>query len=717
MGTLTKMRTISPYVLVGIAVLFIAFMVISDIDMPSIMSRGQNSATAALGKVNGEKILYADFEKRVREQADQARAQNPNSEDFDEAPVREQVWNEMTDEILLRQEAKRMGITVSNDEILDILLQDPPQFLRQQFTDSLGRFNRELYLEIVTNPDVVAQRVNPQVAADFKKMLIRLEDYIRLEKLQSVMRTSVASATGIIDPTYMERRFALDNATVDVDFIQVGTQSVPDAKVSVSEQEISEYYSKYQTSFKQKPVRRLKYILLPMVPSQADSQKVQKRLERLNMALAIAQTPGPRDTAFENLSSEFGGQINDFKHVQDITPQKMAILAGMQPREVVGPIGQPTGGVSFIRLDAKRSGVNELVKASHILIAIKPNENKDSAKAEAQKIFNEAKNGGDFAELAKKYSADKSNAQKGGDLPFFGKGAMVKPFEEAAMSAAVGSIIGPVETQFGFHIIHVTDKKSDEIKFTELSLVPIISQGTKNTIFRQAQMIKEQGKGLPIDTIAARMKVQAQPTAFFRRATAVLGLRSLTNFAFDNDLNAYSDPVELKGSGVIVAQVTDSRIAGIKPLVDVKEDIKARLVQGKKLDVVKAQAEDLFKKVSGLDSLKKIKGMDSTVNVQTAAALRDNGSVPGAGLDMSFTGNVFLAQPGKIVGPVRCERGYYVFQVTKRNDVDMKGFAAQRASLLQNERNKAQGASFFRWKNELRDRSDIEDNRSKFFRE
>ena len=105
MGTLSKMRTISPYVLVTVAVTFIVFMVVSDLDVPTITNSGQNLASAAIGKVNGEKIMYTEFERRVKEQVEAARAQSPNAEDFDEAPVREQVWNEMVDEILLHQES------------------------------------------------------------------------------------------------------------------------------------------------------------------------------------------------------------------------------------------------------------------------------------------------------------------------------------------------------------------------------------------------------------------------------------------------------------------------------------------------------------------------------------------------------------------------------------------------------------------------------------
>lgn len=91
----------------------------------------------------------------------------------------------------------------------------------------------------------------------------------------------------------------------------------------------------------------------------------------------------------------------------------------------------------------------EQVRASHILV---------DSKEEAEELLAQLKNGADFAELAKEHSKDGSAAQ-GGDLNFFGKGQMVPPFEEAAFALDVGEISDVVESQFGFHIIKVTDKK------------------------------------------------------------------------------------------------------------------------------------------------------------------------------------------------------------------------------------------------------------------
>lgn len=90
------------------------------------------------------------------------------------------------------------------------------------------------------------------------------------------------------------------------------------------------------------------------------------------------------------------------------------------------------------------------VKASHILV---------KTEAEAKYILQMLNSGDDFAKLAKVYSTCPSG-KAGGDLGFFGKGQMVKPFEDACFKAKVGDIVGPVKTQFGWHVIKVTDMKN-----------------------------------------------------------------------------------------------------------------------------------------------------------------------------------------------------------------------------------------------------------------
>jgi peptidyl-prolyl cis-trans isomerase C len=109
----------------------------------------------------------------------------------------------------------------------------------------------------------------------------------------------------------------------------------------------------------------------------------------------------------------------------------------------------------------------EMVKASHILVKVDRSaseEEKKKAKEKATDILNKAKSGEDFAKLASELSDDPGSKTKGGDLGFFAKGRMVKPFEDAAFSLKPGEISGLVESQYGFHIIKVEEKKEPSLE-------------------------------------------------------------------------------------------------------------------------------------------------------------------------------------------------------------------------------------------------------------
>jgi peptidyl-prolyl cis-trans isomerase C len=109
----------------------------------------------------------------------------------------------------------------------------------------------------------------------------------------------------------------------------------------------------------------------------------------------------------------------------------------------------------------------EMVRARHILVKVIPSateEDKKKAKEKAEEILGKIKNGEDFIKLATDLSDDPGSKIKGGDLGFFSRGKMVKPFEDAAFSLKPGEVSGIVETQFGFHIIKVEEKKDPSVE-------------------------------------------------------------------------------------------------------------------------------------------------------------------------------------------------------------------------------------------------------------
>lgn len=149
----------------------------------------------------------------------------------------------------------------------------------------------------------------------------------------------------------------------------------------------------------------------------------------------------------------------------------------------------------------------EQVNASHILISTKDKsgnpmteEKKAEAKKKADEIYNKAKSGEDFAKLAKEYSQDSSNAQKGGELGDFGKGVMVAEFEKAVFSMKEGEISKPVETQFGYHIIKLNKKSNLDYNKSK--------EGFKNKIIKEntQKLVEEIAKSAKVEKNEEKIK-------------------------------------------------------------------------------------------------------------------------------------------------------------------------------------------------------------------
>lgn len=729
MGTLQQIRRISPYVFGVFAFLLVAFFTIGD---PTVIDgiRGSSGSPTSqvLGIVNGEEINYVDYETKVKEEEDNQRrqmAQQGQSGEVDNQAVRQRVWDTMVEEILLKQQLKALSIIISDKTIKEQMIDNPPDFLKQSFSDSTGTFNKTLYVELVTNPEGYSKYLGEMPAeqkqeaiASFRKDLINIEKYLRQTMQNQEIQALVGSSKGLISPAYASLKYKNENSFANADFIGVSLRDIPQENIQVPKEEIEKYYNDNKQFFKQKASRKIKYITIPIKPSKDDSARTMKRVENIKTALESALTVEEKDSVFEIKLNEYSGTTSDYMLVSDVDPQVMSFLANVPVKGVVGPIFLPEG-TAFYRLDDRRVGENEVVKAAHILISI--NNNKDSAKAEAMKIYNEVKSGKDgFNVYAAKYSQDQGSARQGGDLGYFGKGRMVKEFEEAAFSTPVGSISAPVESQFGFHIIKVEDKKSEDMKYSEIKLSINVSSSTRSQIFRDAKSIEQQAKeGTPLDTLASRLKLRIAESPMFLKNSPVLSSRFLANLAFENEVGTVLEPIELDRYGVVIPQVSEAREPGISPLDDVRMEISQRLGKIKQLDKAKAKAEELYNKVKNYPSLEAAVAADSSLKpfFRTLNNFKYSPSVTDFGQDAAFPAKLFSLTENKISEPVRGENGYYIIYLkskTMPSDSEVKEKLPEFIKGLQAQtRNNA----FFQWFQSIKENAKIEDNRSKFYKD
>lgn len=722
MKVISKMREVSPILLAIFGVTFIVFMVISDIDMQTLFQSGNNAGSENVGTVNGEKILATVYNARVQEAIEMQRASAASQQkeaEVDEEQVRDQVWNEMVDEILLRQEAEKAGVAVSNNEVLDVLLENPPDYLRRPFTDSLGRFNKQQYLELVTNPDRLRDFINPQSGVNpdeavmkFKEDLIKVEDFILKSKLQENISSLVGAYGDLLSPTAMQLQYLVDNSSADIDFLNFPVASIADKDVSVTDAEISTFYEKNKQNFVQKPARKIKYFTFPMVPGSNDSLQFEKKFTRVMSLIQKDTTIAGRDKAFEEIFIEYSGVTSEFKTVSSLDPIRQGILKNAVNRQVVGPINLGDG-LTFLRLDERKSGDNLSVKASHILIEF--GANKDSSKAVATKIMADIKAGGNFEQIATEKSADKGSGMKGGDVGYFTKGMMVKPFEEAAFGAKIGDLIGPVETQFGYHIIKVVDKVTEEIKYSEVTLKLNISTVTKNSIFRDANSAKTiLEKGTSIEEVGKQLKKNVVETDLFDKNTPAIGSKNLTMFAFDGKLNDVSAPVEVKNYGVVIAQISAIREKGTTPLEDIKEQLKLRLIRNKKLDILVKKTDEVRTKLLAAGGLSVAKSVDTTLNVRSAVGIRNNGFVQGLGKDYALTHAAFTAPIGSMTNTIRGENSCFLVVVKTRVEPDKSKYEADKDAVVKKLVGNAKAMAYYGWMNDVKNNADIVKN-SRFF--
>jgi peptidyl-prolyl cis-trans isomerase D len=256
-----------------------------------------------------------------------------------------------------------------------------------------------------------------------------------------------------------------------------------------------------------------------------------------------------------------------------------------------------------------RPAAAEERRASHILIPAPkeaPAAERAKAKSKAEEVLAMAKKAPDnFAELAKKYSQDPGSAAKGGDLDYFTRGAMTKPFEDAVFAMKPGDIAGPVETEFGYHIVKLTDVKAAKQKTFEEMRPELEAEFKKqqaqkkfaeladtfsNGVYEQADSLKP---------VADRLKLEVKAAANVQRTPAPgnkgpLGNPKFLSALFSTDSiekKRNTEAVEIAPNTLVSGRVVKYTPARTLPLAEVKDRVRERVVAARAAELAKTEGK------------------------------------------------------------------------------------------------------------------------------
>jgi len=319
---------------------------------------------------------------------------------------------------------------------------------------------------------------------------------------------------------------------------------------------------------------------------------------------------------------------------------------------------------------SKQFTQEEQRQAAHILIAVKPDasaSDKAAAKKKAEDILAQAKaNPAKFAELAKQYSQDPGSAAQGGDLGSNPRGTMVKAFDDAVFAAKPGDIVGPVETDFGYHVIRVDGitpmraRSLDEVrpqieadlkKQKVMQKFAAAADQFQNLVYEQADTLAGVAKALNLTVktsgLVTRAKAQelAQGNAkFIETLWAPESLAAKRN----------TEAIEIGPNTLIAGRVTEYRPAAPRPFEQVKDEIQRQLVAKQASEQAQARGRE---KLAALEAGKSEKAEGITFGAPVT--LRRNQMQPG--FPPEATVRIFQADPAKLPGYVGAanERGGY----------------------------------------------------------
>jgi len=348
-------------------------------------------------------------------------------------------------------------------------------------------------------------------------------------------------------------------------------------------------------------------------------------------------------------------------------------------------------------------------------------------KLEAEDLIFRLKDGEDFALLANTYTEDPSNSAdpqnlKGGNLGWFNKGQLLPEFEIASFEAEKGSIVGPILTEYGYHVIKVNDKRTvesnDQVNASHILLTIQPGRGTENELKDNASIFALEATEYGFFALADSLGLEIQDSNGLRKESIFVdnfGVgRSAVNFAFNNVEGSTSDPIKNDNFfGVFfLDKVSKETVISFE---EVKEDLKNEFLSDFKKNHIKTLAESIKDNYKGEMDLLAISKNNENLEYVAEANSALIGSFESIGKSNFIVGALANAKEGDIIGPLPTLRGQAFLKVIDIADVVVSDFEEKKDAIKFSLLIDRQNAIWGNWLQALRDNADLKDYRYDFY--
>lgn len=672
------------------------FCVVAAVAQPG---RDAQSAQPAVAIVNGKTVPYSWYERARLARLQQigvGRDSVSLSEVEDDA-----LFLSLIDAELIREEAARRGITVGRNEAIDLLVANPPGYIREMFTDK-GKLQTTKLRDVVRNPDNILNYVTSpdapkkKILADWKADLEHLLRYYteletRRRLVESLYKEKPLSDNDVKHHYYAERTF------LEGSVIRVLHSTLPDSLVPVSDAEVRTWFQTHKEDYRNPESRLISSLILPIIPSPVDSAAHHAQLKRMQeeiLSAPLSERLGRVEQLSRNLPP------NRVPTDQWISPAKFtgeirADLAGARKGDVLGPYPVDNESLLLYVVDEAPS-TDTLVRARHVLIKINaemPQEERDGLYRFAELLRDSIDSEEEFMEAVHHFTDDNQSMGAKGDLGYMERGRFVPEFDSAVFAAPVGKPVGPVLTRYGYHLIWVVDRSARSYALRELRLPLVPSDSVRESVLNDAEVYAGLlRRGASVDSIRSEFRLKypglvVDSGTLLKRLEPYGDVLSTGEFVFGAQIGDVGI-VPLPYNRVSILQLDHiySWEDGVPPFEDIYIYPEAHARRKKQLDTLERRLGDMAQKMTPDMLLGPIREMAPMAEV---FLLKGQPIIVMPDEDPTLLDSlVAVTGVGEVTGPVRGKHALYFLRVSERFGPTPEQFQGEKRAYSEEYRNR-----------------------------